>query len=133
MTPFITTVVSLSLCMVRLTILHRISGCIQCLELGCRVIELDCYDAATCTDGPVCKHGGTATKPVLFRVRGESGQTWAPPGVMWCGRRGNQTCVPLLVWCGHSVDLNQTCVPLLVLCGHSMDQTRVLLREQLVV
>lgn len=32
---------------------------------GCRVIELDCYDGGR--DGPIIKHGGTATKPITFR------------------------------------------------------------------
>lgn len=35
------------------------------------MIELDCYNGGV--EGPVCKHGGTATKPVLFRVRGSTG------------------------------------------------------------
>ncbi|GAX80739.1 hypothetical protein CEUSTIGMA_g8174.t1 [Chlamydomonas eustigma] len=38
---------------------------IQSLKGACRVIELDCYNGGL--EGPICKHGGTATKPVLFR------------------------------------------------------------------
>ncbi|KXZ52101.1 hypothetical protein GPECTOR_10g1124 [Gonium pectorale] len=34
---------------------------VKCLQAGCRVIELDCYN------GPVCKHGGTLTSPVDFK------------------------------------------------------------------
>ena len=43
--------------------------CPQCLTQGCRVIELDVYNKQSGYDGPVCKHGGTMTKPVLFKVR----------------------------------------------------------------
>ncbi len=36
-----------------------------CLKAGCRVVELDVYNGST---EPECKHGGTLTKPVSFRV-----------------------------------------------------------------
>eukprot|EP00197_Chlamydomonas_leiostraca_P008777 CAMPEP_0202864510 /NCGR_PEP_ID=MMETSP1391-20130828/4718_1 /ASSEMBLY_ACC=CAM_ASM_000867 /TAXON_ID=1034604 /ORGANISM="Chlamydomonas leiostraca, Strain SAG 11-49" /LENGTH=1008 /DNA_ID=CAMNT_0049544257 /DNA_START=178 /DNA_END=3205 /DNA_ORIENTATION=- len=40
----------------------------QCLLKGCRVIELDCYNKQPGFQDPVCKHGGTLTKPVSFRA-----------------------------------------------------------------
>lgn len=40
----------------------------MCLTKGCRVIELDCYNAANEAEGPICKHGGTATAPISFRA-----------------------------------------------------------------
>lgn len=39
----------------------------QSLQRGCRVIELDCYNRQPGFQGPVCKHGGTLTKPVSFQ------------------------------------------------------------------
>lgn len=41
------------------------STIIACLKAGCRVVELDVYNGST---EPECKHGGTLTKPVSFRV-----------------------------------------------------------------
>ncbi|KAG1677591.1 hypothetical protein FOA52_014489 [Chlamydomonas sp. UWO 241] len=45
------------------------STIIMSLKGACRVIELDCFDGAVVNGEPVpiCKHGGTATKPVTFR------------------------------------------------------------------
>lgn len=43
-----------------------------CLRKGCRVIELDVYNQQPTFSGPVCKHGGTLTKPVAFKVRDPS-------------------------------------------------------------
>ncbi|KAL6754872.1 PLC-like phosphodiesterase [Haematococcus lacustris] len=38
----------------------------QCLQGGCRVIELDTYNRQPGFPGPVCRHGGTLTAPVCF-------------------------------------------------------------------
>mmetsp|Transcript_1910 Transcript_1910/g.5062 ORF Transcript_1910/g.5062 Transcript_1910/m.5062 type:complete len:502 (-) Transcript_1910:548-2053(-) len=41
---------------------------IMCLGLGCRVIELDVYNGPSEAVGPVCKHGGTATRAISLRA-----------------------------------------------------------------
>lgn len=41
----------------------------QSLSEGCRVIELDVYNSPPDKQEPICKHGGTLTAPVDFRVR----------------------------------------------------------------
>ena len=49
----------------RMVLIH--ASMLQSLHGGCRLIELDCYNGGP--QGPICKHGGTATRPVLFKVR----------------------------------------------------------------
>ena len=44
------------------------AAALQSLGRGCRVIELDCYSKQPGFTGPVCKHGGTLTKAVLFQT-----------------------------------------------------------------
>lgn len=40
---------------------------LQCLRMACRVIELDVYNKDSSNPEPICKHGGTLTKPIAFR------------------------------------------------------------------
>ncbi|PNH02234.1 1-phosphatidylinositol 4,5-bisphosphate phosphodiesterase delta-3-A [Tetrabaena socialis] len=46
----------------QLTSASGTSTIIACLQASCRVVELDVYN------GPICKHGGTLTSPVPFKL-----------------------------------------------------------------